>query len=164
MTGIQLVQTLEGIVGNALGSGLQPYAQSLPAWLRAMKENILFMARNIEDSFVLDIFTDLDDSEEVIQEAVTYLLGFLAKSVDTAAQVVQVWDVATPTPGTTLTGHQGTLQLPIGAAATPAVGGVVWFPYQYFGTTALISSTDHADYATGPGGSTVAAYSIRRDE
>ena len=164
MTGIQLVMTLEGIVGNALGVGLQPYAQSLPAWLRAMKEDILFMSRNIEDSFVLDINTDVDETEDTIQAAATYVLGFLAKSVDDAAQVVQLWDVATPTPGTTASGQHGTLQLPAGGATTPAVGGVVWFPYQYFGTTCLVSSTDHADYATGPGTNTVVVYSIRRDE
>jgi hypothetical protein len=164
MTGIQLVQVLEGIVGNALGSGQVPYPQSMPAWLRAMKEDVLFMARNIEDDFVLDIFADLDETEETVQAAATYVLGFMARSTDGAAQVVQLWDVAAPVPGTTPTGQHGTLQLPIGGAAAPAVGGVVWFPYQFFGTTCLISSTDHADYATGPDANSVRGYVVRRDE
>ena len=164
MTGIQAIMTLEGITGNAIGSGQVPYPSAVPIWLRAMKENILFMARKIEDSFVLDINTDVDDSEDTIQAAATYLLGALARSYDADPNVVQFWDVATPTPGTTATGHQGAIYLPAGSTTAPAVGGVVWFPYEYFGTTCLVSSTTAADYATGPGTSEVLVYSIRRDE
>jgi hypothetical protein len=164
MTGVQLVQILEGITGNALGSGLVNFPQAVPAWLRAMKEDVLFMARNIEDDFILDIFADLDDTEETVQAAQTFVLGFLARSVATVAEVVQMWNVAAPVPGTTATGHQGTVKLPIGAAAAPAVGGVVWFPYQEFATTCLISSTAESDYATGPGANEVRGYVVRRDE
>lgn len=164
MTGIQVIQTLEGIVGNAVGAAQVHEPQALNVWLKAMKDNILYMAKMIEDDFVLDIFSDVDETEETIQAAATWLNGFLASSLDTAAQVVQLWDVATPTPGTTATGQHGTLQLPLGSSTTPASGGLVFYPYQYFGTTCLVSSTDHADYATGPGSDTVRVWSVRRDQ
>ena len=158
-----VAQVLEGIVGSS-GSSKLGYPQAMTPWLRAMKECINFNGRFIEDDHVIDVFTDVDEVEQTIQGAATYLYGVMAKSTDDAAQVVQLWDVATPTPGTTQTGQHGTIQLALGAATTPVVGGVVWFPYEYFGTTCLISSTDHADYATAPATDTVTTWSVRRNQ
>ena len=156
-------QVLEGLVGS-IGSSKLGNPQALTLWLKAMKECVNFNGRFIEDDHVIDVTADTDESEDTIQAAATWQYGYFAKSTDDAAQVVQMWDVATPTPGTTQTGQHGTVQLALGAATTPVVGGVVWFPYEYFGTTCLVSSTDHANYATGPGADTVQVFSVRRNQ
>lgn len=154
---------IEGMLSTTTRSKLG-YPQAMTAWLRGAKELINFNARFIEDDHLLDVNTDTDETEDTIQGAETWVYGFMATSIDTAAQVVQMWDVATPTPGTTQTGQHGTLQLALGAATTPVIGGVLWAPYQYFGTTCLISSTDHSDYATGPGANTIVTYVLRRNQ
>ena len=163
MYGTGTIQILEGVVGSLMGSGQIPEAQAMTLWLRAMKEDINYMGKNIENAFVIDVSAAVTATESTIQADVTYMLGFCAASQNLVATVVGLWDVATPTPGTTATGQHGALQLPIGAATTPAVGGVVWFPYEYFGTTCLVSAVAHSNYATAAAAS-VNVWSVRRDE
>ena len=164
MPGIALVMTLEGIVGNVTGASQLWEPQSIPIWLRAMKENIFYASRNIEDSFVLDIYSDLDDSVEEVQSAPTWVYGFLGKNLQAGAMIIQMWDAAAATPGTTSVGSNSSLYLPLAAATTPTVGGVVTVPYEYFATECQITATTAADWATGSTTNLVSGYVIRRDE
>jgi len=157
------IQILEGVVGSLMGPGRVPEAQAMTNWLRAMKDNINYMGKNIENAFVIDVNAAVTATETTIQAAATYMLGYCAASQNLVATVVELWDVATPTPGTTATGQHGALQLPIGSATAVAVGGVVWFPYEYFGTTCLVSAVAHSDYATAAA-ATVNVWTVRRDE
>jgi hypothetical protein len=156
-------QILEGIVGT-LGKGIVPEGQALTLWLQAMKASVGYTAKFIENDFILDIFADLDDSEETIQAAETWLLGGICRSTDDSAQIVQIWDVATPTPATNQGAAGTALTLEAGAATAPAAAGIVFFPYNHFLTTCLVSSVDHADFATGPGANTVRGWFVRRDQ
>jgi len=166
MTGIQLVMTLEGIVGNTIGGAYLNYPQAIPCWLRAMKELILFHARNIEDSFILDIYADLDDTEDAISTgAAAYVLGILGKSVDTAATVIVAANDNTITPpGDALT-TKSVIYMPAAAATTPTFGAVVHYPYQTFETEASIFGGKASDMATAPGtAGELKAWLVRRDE
>lgn len=158
------IQILEGVVGSLLGTGQINEPQALTGWLRAMKENINYMGKNIENAFVIDVLADPDDTEDTIQASDTWLLGFVARSMNTVAEMVEYWDVATPTPGTTATGTQASLYLPAAAATTPAVGGLVYFPFEFFDTTCLVSVCAVSDYATGSGTNLANVWSVRRDE
>jgi hypothetical protein len=164
-TGIQLIQTLEGITGNAIGSSFMGYPQAIPAWLRAMKENVLFMARNIEDSFVLDIFEDLTPTEETIGSGPVYLLGGLGTSIDTAAcEIIIANDASITPPGDAITTLVN-LYLPIATATTPQFLGFVFFPYQLFATECAIFGAKAADGTTTPGtAGELKAWTVRRDE
>lgn len=153
----------EGLVGSIPKDQLgEP--QSMTCWLRGLKEILFYNARMIEDDHTIDVFADPDETEDTIQAADTWIYGFMAYSTATVALVVQLWDVATPTPGTTATGQHGTLRLGAAAAGTPYAGGVLWAPYQFFDTTSLISSTAHSDYATGSGTNLTRAWTFRRTQ
>ena len=160
----QAVQAVaEGLVGHFTNNQLgEP--QSLTYWLRGLKEVVGYNARMIEDDHTIDAFSDADQTEDTIQAADTWIYGMVAISTETSAMVVQLWDVATPTPGTTATGHHGSLRLAAAAATTPVAGGVLWYPYEFFDTTSLISSTAHSDYATGSGTNLTQAWTFRRTQ
>jgi hypothetical protein len=157
-----MFQIAEGVVGS-FGANMLNYPQSLTFWLRGLKEIVDFNTRKVSSDHTLSVFADADDTEEAVQsDGVLNVYGVLCKTVHAAAVVVQLWDKATGAgnvvPGTTATGQQGTVYLPLGAASTAAVGATLWYPYQYFTTGCQVTATLASDFATGPDANSTPVY------
>ena len=159
ITGVQLVMTLEGVTSNVLTSGGILYPQAIPGWLRAMKENILFHARNIGETMVLSIHADLDDTEDTVGSGALNVLGFVGQSTETAAMALILIDDQSWTPGGQITNY-GMTYFKIGAATTPVQVGAVWFPYNTIPTELAVAGVASADLTTGAGTGLLKAWMV----
>jgi hypothetical protein len=128
ITGTQLIMTLEGVTSNVLTGGGILYPQSISGWLRAMKENVQFHARNIGETMVLGIFGSLSATEEAVSTGAINVLGFVGQNTDSVANLIVLENDQTSGMGAVIT-HLGATYYKAAAATTPVQVGVVWFPY-----------------------------------
>lgn len=158
ITGIQIVQVLEGVTSNALTTGGILYPQAIPLWLQAMKQNILFHARNIGETMVLGIYPSLSATEEAVSTGALNVLGYLGQNTDSVANEIILVNDQSWGPGAAITTH-GITYYKAAAATTPVQVGVVWFPYNTIFTELAMAGVG-ADGATLAAANTLKAWMV----
>src|SRR3974377_729008 len=91
---------VEGIVGY-IGKGVIPEGQAINYWLRSAKDAIQYVGKMIKNDFVVDVSAAMTATAVELKAGSAYPSAALAKSVKTAAVHVDLFNVSTPTPGTT---------------------------------------------------------------
>lgn len=158
ITGIQIVQVLEGVTSNVLTTGGILYPQAIPLWLQAMKQNVLFHARNIGETMVLGIYPSLSATEEAVSSGALNVLGFLGQNTDSAANLIVLENDQTSAMGNVIT-HLGATYYKAAAATTPVQVGVVWHPYNTIFTELAMAGVG-VDMATLATANTLKAWMV----
>jgi hypothetical protein len=156
-------QVLEGVIGS-LPSGKLGNPQAMNVWLRAMKDNISFNSRFIENDHVLTAVAGIADASDAVKASESWLYGWFATSIDVQANVALTSNVSTFDPGTTALDYHGVIYLATAASTTPTIGGQIWFPFQYFDVGIYGDAVYHSNYDTTAVAATVNGYWVYRNQ